>query len=188
MRQGRETSAWALCLFSHPEEILKDLVSNLFAERTAAFQDRLGTVLSWRNSLTLKTFHFLHEKTWRNFYSFLWNQTLHKQTKTQLKRPSATQPTAGFWLHLSCCLTVHKSLIKYGRESFWGTLFSVQAWAQKSTKPKEVWGFQWHLNWADSNQLCKGAGHKSHFGPMFPKKATLFGLSAPENRRVFASN
>lgn len=24
--------------------------------------------------------------------------------------------------------------------------------------------------------------------PMFPKKATLFGLSAPENRRVFASN
>lgn len=72
---------------------------------------------------------------------------------------------------------------------FGGNFVSLQALAQNQEhQKKKVWGFQWHLSWADSNQLCKGAGHKSHFGAMFPKKATLFGLSAPENRREFASN
>lgn len=60
------------------------------------------------------------------------------QTKTQLKRPSATQPTAGFWLHLPCWLTVHKSLIKHGHESFWGDFVFPSSTSTKSTKSNKT--------------------------------------------------
>lgn len=55
MRQARERSSQALCSCYHPGGILKDLVSNLFPERKAAFQEDNAAVLVG-NNLALKEF------------------------------------------------------------------------------------------------------------------------------------
>ena len=58
MRQARERSAQALCSRCLPGEIVKDLVSNLFPESKAAFQEDNAAALVGDNIASKKSFGF----------------------------------------------------------------------------------------------------------------------------------
>lgn len=126
MRQARERSAQALRSHYPPGETGKDLMSNLFPERKAAFLEDNGAALVGDNPALKKSLAFedisLHRHGAIKTFTFLpaKSNTSQNKLKLGLKRPSVTQSTILFWLHLSCWLALYQSLIKHGHESFFG--------------------------------------------------------------------